>query len=349
VLRVTYARLDELRDDVARQLARGGLLVKIPDLSGLAHDTPVRLELVLPDGSLLSGAASVLQVLTGFGVAVSVGPELVEQVTRCAGRARGGDPRRHVPTRHERLDGEPTRPSPPPLLARATASTVPPPRVAHATASTLPPPRVARATGSTLPPRRAEPGVPSPTLTPPPRGAPTRPPHTTPAPPVAQPGPDARAMHRTAPPQLGARPAGAAPPDATARAAAPILSAPPTRAEKIQQALRGSRDERNAILRDRDRTLHPFVLKNPQLDADDVTAIAKNAQLAPDLLKMIGERKEWCTRLPIAQALARNPRTPPDVAVRALDHLPIDALRALAKGAGVLPHVAQAARRKLLG
>jgi hypothetical protein len=113
-------------------------------------------------------------------------------------------------------------------------------------------------------------------------------------------------------------------------------------------ALHGTRDERNAILRDRDRTLHAFVLKNPQLDADDVLTIAKNAQMAPDLLKQIGERKDWFQRPAIALALARNPKTPPEVAVRALDHVSLEGLRQMAKG-GVAPHVTQAARRKLLG
>jgi hypothetical protein len=122
-----------------------------------------------------------------------------------------------------------------------------------------------------------------------------------------------------------------------------------THAQKIHMALHGTRDERNAILRDRNRGLHPFVLKNPQLNADDVVAIAKNAQVTPELLKQIGDRKEWFQRPGIALALARNPKTPPELAVRALDHLPIDALRQMAKGTGVPPHVTVAARKKLLG
>ncbi|HEX7837518.1 MAG TPA: hypothetical protein VF469_08655 [Kofleriaceae bacterium] len=139
------------------------------------------------------------------------------------------------------------------------------------------------------------------------------------------------------------------PPGAEPRPGA--LQAPdgPTRQDKIQQALHGNRDERNAILRDRDRTLHPFVLKNPRLDVDDVLAIAKNAQMTADMLSLIGERKEWLTRPAVALALARNPRTPPELAVRALDHVSTEALRQLAKGTGVLPHVTQAARKKLLG
>jgi len=119
--------------------------------------------------------------------------------------------------------------------------------------------------------------------------------------------------------------------------------------EKVQKALHGTREERNAILRDRDRTLHPFVLKNPQLDADDVVGIAKNPQMTSDMLQQIGDHKEWLQRASVALALARNPRTPPELAVRALDHVSLEALRHIAKGSGVPPNVTAAARKKLLG
>ena len=121
-----------------------------------------------------------------------------------------------------------------------------------------------------------------------------------------------------------------------------------TNPEKIQIALHGTRDQRNAILRDQNRTLHPFVLKNPALTTEDVLAIAKNAQMTPELLKQIADRKDWFQRPQIALALARNPKTPQDVGVRALDYVPQDALRLMAKGTGVMPHIVQAARRKVV-
>lgn len=248
MFRVTYARRGELRDDLGQQMARGGLLIKIDDADDLTLDTPVLLTLVLPDGTALAHPTKVLQVLAGFGVAVSVPADLVDQVRRAAD---GPDAPGAGPAHHERVD---------------------------------------------------------------PDAAPAAPP-------------------------VPSRPAPSAPPRTEA----------PSRSAKIQQALHGTRDERNAILRDRDRTLHAFVLKNPQLDADDVVAIAKNAQVAPELLKQIGERKDWFQRPAIALALARNPRTPPALAVRALDHVALEALRQIAKGTGTLPHVTQAARKKLLG
>jgi hypothetical protein len=66
-------------------------------------------------------------------------------------------------------------------------------------------------------------------------------------------------------------------------------------------------------------------------------------------LKQIGDRKDWLSRPAIAQALARNPRTPPEVAVRALEHVGLEALRQMAKGTGAPPHVITAARKKVVG
>lgn len=230
--RVTYSRYGDLHDDV-QQMANGGLLVRVRDLEGIERDAPALLELVLPDGATVTSNVTVLQVLAGHGIAVTVGPELAAQL-----RGRVGKDSGTAAAKHERVaEPEPARPAKPEALSKA---------------------------------------------------------------------------------------------------------------EKIQLALHGNRDQRMAILRDHDRSLHPFVFKNPQINADDVLAIAKSATLSGELAKLIGERREWLQKPQIALALARNPRTPPDLAVRALDYVPLDALRQFAKGVGALPHVAQAARKKVI-
>lgn len=119
-------------------------------------------------------------------------------------------------------------------------------------------------------------------------------------------------------------------------------------AEKVQTALHGTKDDRAAILREQNKQLHPFVLKSPHVSPEEVAGWAANAQMSPEFLKQIAERKEWMTRQAIALALARNPKTPAEVAVRALDNVPVEALRQMAKGVGVLPHVVAAARKKIL-
>lgn len=138
------------------------------------------------------------------------------------------------------------------------------------------------------------------------------------------------------------------PADTPAPAAPPVPMARATFAEKVQYALHGSRDDRAAILRDQNKQLHPFVLKSPTVTPEEVAGWAANAQMSPDFLKQISERKEWFSRPAIAVALARNPKTPPEIAIKAVDYIPAEALRQMAKGVGALPHVVQAARKKIL-
>jgi hypothetical protein len=121
-----------------------------------------------------------------------------------------------------------------------------------------------------------------------------------------------------------------------------------TFAERVQLALHGTRDDRAAILRDQNKQLHPFVLKSPLVTPEEIASWAGNAQMSPDFLKQIAERKEWLSRPAIALALARNPKAPADIAVKAVDYVPLEALRQMAKGVGALPHVVQAARKKIL-
>jgi hypothetical protein len=240
--RITYERYSDLHDDTL-QMAKGGLLVRVTDVAAVAGETPATLEIVLPDGARLASEVRVIQVLEGFGVAVTIDPVLAAElrVAVASGHDSGGGP-----ARHERIrDAAPT--APPPIQAQAPAQ----------------------------------------------------------------------------PEKL-------------------------TQAAKIQMAVHGNRDQRNAILRDTNRTLHPYVLKNPQISIEDILAIVKNAQSSPELLKQVADRREWFQRPQVALALARNPKTPPEVAVRALEYTPIDAVRQMAKGNGVLPHVAQAARKKVI-
>lgn len=155
----------------------------------------------------------------------------------------------------------------------------------------------------------------TPTPTPPPTPAPTPPPTPTPAP-TPQ---DIHARMKTA-----------------------------TTAQKIQMALHGNKDERAAILRDLNKTLHPYVLRNPGLQLDEVLAIAKMTTVSPELLKAIVERLEWSQRPEIAIALVRNPKVPVPLALRLLDHVSPTDLRQLAKDTRTRLPIQQAARRKVL-
>ena len=121
------------------------------------------------------------------------------------------------------------------------------------------------------------------------------------------------------------------------------------RGEDPARALRDARGSRGHPPRPEPDAARLRPQEPAQVTLDEVTAWAKNPQMSVDFLKQIGDRKDWLSRPAIAQALVRNPKTPADLALRALDHVGLGALRQMAKGAGAPPHVVQAARKKVIG
>lgn len=118
--------------------------------------------------------------------------------------------------------------------------------------------------------------------------------------------------------------------------------------EKMQLALTGTRDERMALFRDTNKSLHIFVLKNPRIGLDEIQGAAKSPNVSPDALKMIAEHREWGSNAQVAASLVRNPKTPMPLAMRMLDKVPMSELKAIAKG-GAREQLVHAARKKLAG
>jgi hypothetical protein len=138
--------------------------------------------------------------------------------------------------------------------------------------------------------------------------------------------------------------------EAVTRAAA-RPTAPPggLSAAKIHLALHGSKDERAAMLRDKNPTLHQYVLRNPQIQHDEVLTIARSSAAGPELLKAIAERREWAQRPDVAVALVRNPKVPPPIAVKLLDFVGLADLRQIAKDPGTREAIKKVARKKVVG
>lgn len=118
--------------------------------------------------------------------------------------------------------------------------------------------------------------------------------------------------------------------------------------EKMQLALGGNRDERIALLRDTNKSLHLFVLKNPRIGLDEIQGAAKSSLVSADALKMIADHRDWGSNPMVCAGLVRNPKTPIPLALRALDKVPLSELKAIAKG-GARDQLVIAARKKLAG
>lgn len=118
--------------------------------------------------------------------------------------------------------------------------------------------------------------------------------------------------------------------------------------EKMQLALSGERDARNLLLRDTNKALHLYVLRNPRIGLDEVMAAAKMATLSAEAIKHIAEHREWSVNPSVCAAIARNPQAPVPLVLKLLPRVPSQELRAIAKGVGRAP-IVQAARKLLTG
>lgn len=119
-----------------------------------------------------------------------------------------------------------------------------------------------------------------------------------------------------------------------------------TPGQKMSAALSGDREIRIALLRDLNKTIHAYVLRNPRIGLDEVQWAAKMTTISAEALKVIFEHKEWGANPTVVAALVRNPVMPTSIAIRLLPKLSNGELRAIAKG-GARDQVVQAARKML--
>jgi hypothetical protein len=121
-----------------------------------------------------------------------------------------------------------------------------------------------------------------------------------------------------------------------------------TVAERIKLALHGNREARMLLLRDSNKLIRRFVLKNPRINDDEVIAVAKNRSADDDVLRVIGESRDWTKNYQVRHALVTNPKTPLVLALRHLSSLYERDVRALAKSKNVSATISTQAKRIIL-
>lgn len=121
-----------------------------------------------------------------------------------------------------------------------------------------------------------------------------------------------------------------------------------TRAEKIHLAKYGNADERRLILRDRDSSLHAFVLTNPGFGATELAALFRAGSVSGQFVLRVCERRELYQNPTVAEALVFHPQTPIDLAERLVALLPVEVVRRIAKQGQLRSQIVTAARRRVV-
>lgn len=119
--------------------------------------------------------------------------------------------------------------------------------------------------------------------------------------------------------------------------------------EKRTAALHGRKEMRLLLIRDHNKTIHPFVVKNPAIALDEIEQIARMTGVNPEVLHSIAQNREWTRSSNVVRNLIKNPKTPMPDALALVDKLPASELKAIAKSGSVRGAIQMAARKRVLG
>jgi hypothetical protein len=118
--------------------------------------------------------------------------------------------------------------------------------------------------------------------------------------------------------------------------------------EKMKVAMRGSREERTVLIRDPNRLVAAAVLSSPKLTENEVEGIAKMANVAEEVLRVIGSSRAWTKKYAITASLVRNPKTPVAISLTLLNRLTERDVKMVASDRNVPEPVRVAARKKIV-
>ncbi|MEM9195098.1 MAG: hypothetical protein AAGF12_38355 [Myxococcota bacterium] len=117
-----------------------------------------------------------------------------------------------------------------------------------------------------------------------------------------------------------------------------------TMAEKIRFAQIGDAAARAILVRDPKRTVSFAAIRN--MNDSEAASVAHSKEISDDILRFIGNKKEWLRYYDVKRALVFNPKTPTGIALRFIGHLRENDLRALSRSRNIPSPIKTAATQR---
>ena len=117
--------------------------------------------------------------------------------------------------------------------------------------------------------------------------------------------------------------------------------------QKIKLAMFGNAICRGLLIRDANRMVQEFVLKNPRLQAKEIEDFTKNPNTSQFVLRTVAGNQQWMKGYAVKLNLVSNPKTPGDLALKWMRFLSMVDLKKLSKSKNVPQVVSNMARRKV--
>lgn len=118
-----------------------------------------------------------------------------------------------------------------------------------------------------------------------------------------------------------------------------------TVAERVQLALKGSRDERLILVRDANKVVGRAVLQSPKITENEVEWIAQMRNVNEEVLRLVGTARAWAKNYSVIHNLVKNSRAPIAVTLPLLNRILIRDLKTLARNKNIPEVIRKNAQR----
>jgi hypothetical protein len=115
--------------------------------------------------------------------------------------------------------------------------------------------------------------------------------------------------------------------------------------ERVQLALKGTRDERMMLIRDPCKVVQRAVLQSPQLADREIEGYASMASLSDEVLRLIGSNRKYLKNYTVVRALITNPKTPLEITLHLLPTITAQDLKLLTTNRNIPETLRTAANR----
>ena len=118
---------------------------------------------------------------------------------------------------------------------------------------------------------------------------------------------------------------------------------------RIKLALFGNAICRALLIRDGNKLIPLFVLKNPKITLKEVEEFARNPHLADFVLRSIADSRTYMKSTQIRYNIVTNPKTPQDIALKWLRYLQAHEIKKIAKSKNLPQLIATTAKKLVAG
>jgi hypothetical protein len=120
-----------------------------------------------------------------------------------------------------------------------------------------------------------------------------------------------------------------------------------TSSEKLRLAMVGNACARAFLVRDKNKTVAYATISSPSMQEAEVLPIVRSKEVGEEIIRYIGNKREWTKSHEVKFGLVFNPKTPIGIALRFVPHLRDDELKTLSRSRNVSQPLKSAALQKL--